>query len=97
MCEPSVHPDRSHVPGALAALARWAVHRNRLVLSLAALFVLLTGLLSVGVSAHLGSGGWLAENTPNLEEQAPDAHPAPRTNTGHPATTSAKPSNVPRP
>ncbi|MEU9438637.1 MMPL family transporter [Streptomyces sp. NPDC048252] len=64
MCEPPPHPDRSHIPGSLAALARWAARRNRLVLAAAALFVVLTGLLSAGVSAHLSSGGWLAENTP---------------------------------
>ncbi|PIM66861.1 transporter [Streptomyces sp. JV178] len=64
MCEPFSQPDRSHIPGSLAALARWAVRRNRLVLAAAALFVVLTGLLSAGVSANLSSGGWLAENTP---------------------------------
>lgn len=64
MCEQPLPPDRSHIPGSLAALARWAVRRNRLVLAAAALFVVLTGLLSAGVSANLSSGGWLAENTP---------------------------------
>ncbi|MEU9800839.1 MMPL family transporter [Streptomyces sp. NPDC051000] len=59
-----MHLDRSHIPGSLAALARWAVRRNRLVLAAAALFVVLTALLSAGVSAHLSTGGWLAENTP---------------------------------
>ena len=34
---------------------------------------------------------------PNPEALDPDGHPAPRTNTGHPATTSARPSNAPRP
>lgn len=34
---------------------------------------------------------------PNPEAPAPDGHPASRTNTGHPATTSARPSNAPRP
>ncbi|GAA3311855.1 hypothetical protein GCM10020295_82520 [Streptomyces cinereospinus] len=34
---------------------------------------------------------------PNLEAPAPDGHPAPRTNTGHPAMTSARPSNAQRP
>ncbi|WP_327188204.1 MMPL family transporter [Streptomyces sp. NBC_01334] len=63
MCEPPPHPDRSHIPGSLATLARWAAGHNRLVLAAAALFVVTTGLLSAGVSAHLSSGGWLAENT----------------------------------
>lgn len=43
MCEPPLHPYGSHIPGSLAALARWAVRRNRLVLAAAALFVVLTG------------------------------------------------------
>lgn len=34
---------------------------------------------------------------PHPEAPAPDGHPTPRTNTRHPATTSARPSNAPRP
>ncbi|MFF8387381.1 MMPL family transporter [Streptomyces kanasensis] len=64
-CEQSQHPDRSYPPGPLAALARWAVRRNRLVLAAAALFVAVAGFLSSGVSAHLGAGGWIAEDTPS--------------------------------
>ncbi|WP_329200160.1 MULTISPECIES: hypothetical protein [unclassified Streptomyces] len=64
MCEQSQQSGRSHTPGLLAALARWAVRRNRLVLAAAALLVV-AGLLSSGVSAHLGAGGWIAEDTPS--------------------------------
>lgn len=65
MCEQSQHPDRAHTPGPLAALARWTVRRNRLVLAAAALFVAIAGFLSSDVSAHLGAGGWIAEDTPS--------------------------------
>lgn len=70
MREPSPPPDHSHIPGPLAGLARWAVRRNRLVLAASALFAILMGLLSTGVSAHLGSGGWLATNTPSAHVRA---------------------------
>ncbi|MFE7837069.1 MMPL family transporter [Streptomyces sp. NPDC057474] len=70
MCEQSPHPDRTRSPGPLTVLARWAVRRNRLVLAAAALFVLLTGLLSAGVSAQLGNVGWLAENTSSAHTRA---------------------------
>ncbi|MFI6106968.1 MMPL family transporter [Streptomyces sp. NPDC051310] len=59
------HPDHPLDRGLLAVLARWTVRRNRLVLAAAALFAVVAGLLSSGVSAHLGAGGWIAGDTPS--------------------------------
>ncbi|MGZ3113760.1 MMPL family transporter [Streptomyces sp. H62] len=65
MCEQTPDPDRSHIPSPLSALARWAVRRDRVLLAAAALFTLLAGCLSLGVTAHLSAGSWLAEHTPS--------------------------------
>lgn len=65
MCEQSPRPDHSHTPGPLAALARWTSRRDRILLAAAALFTLLAGSLSSGITAHLSAGSWLAEHTPS--------------------------------